>query len=390
MPRPLRFNILVFTLIRIVMNTMYRMVYPFLAVFGRGLGVDLPALSLALSTRSIVSAFSPFLASMADTRGRKAGMLLGVFLFIIGTGIVVIWPTYTSFFLALIITLLAKQIFDPSMQAYLGDHIPYERRGRVIGMTELGWSLSFFLGVPLMGFLIARQGWMAPFPLLTFLGVLSLAGVYYLLPKHPKPDGNLPSIWRNFQTVLTYRPALTALLMGFLMVSANEVVNLIFGVWLEDSFALQITALGLASAVIGLAEMGGDSLSAGFTDRLGKLRSIALGIVLNIIAGLALPFLARSIPGAVLGLFLFYITFEFTIVSSIPLMTEILPSARATLLSVNFATVSLGRALGAFLAVPIYNFGITGNVLVAMTFNLLALLTVYLLNRALRHRENAS
>lgn len=390
MPRPLRFNILVFTLIRIVMNTMYRMVYPFLAVFGRGLGVDLPALSLALSTRSIVSAFSPFLASMADTRGRKAGMLLGVFLFIIGTGIVVIWPTYTSFFLALIITLLAKQIFDPSMQAYLGDHIPYERRGRVIGMTELGWSLSFFLGVPLMGFLIARQGWMAPFPLLTFLGVLSLAGVYYLLPKHPKPDGNLSSIWRNFQTVLTYRPALTALLMGFLMVSANEVVNLIFGVWLEDSFALQITALGLASAVIGLAEMGGDSLSAGFTDRLGKLRSIALGIVLNIIAGLALPFLARSIPGAVLGLFLFYITFEFTIVSSIPLMTEILPSARATLLSVNFATVSLGRALGAFLAVPIYNFGITGNVLVAMTFNLLALLTVYLLNRALRHRENAS
>lgn len=369
---------------------MYRMVYPFLAVFGRGLGVDLPALSLALSTRSIVSAFSPFLASMADTRGRKAGMLLGVFLFIIGTVIVVIWPTYTSFFLALIITLLAKQIFDPSMQAYLGDHIPYERRGRVIGMTELGWSLSFFLGVPLMGFLIARQGWMAPFPLLTFLGVLSLAGVYYLLPKHPKPDGNLPSIWRNFQTVLTYRPALTALLMGFLMVSANEVVNLIFGVWLEDSFALQITALGLASAVIGLAEMGGDSLSAGFTDRLGKLRSIALGIVLNIIAGLALPFLARSIPGAVLGLFLFYITFEFTIVSSIPLMTEILPSARATLLSVNFATVSLGRALGAFLAVPIYNFGITGNVLVAMTFNLLALLTVYLLNRALRHRENAS
>lgn len=390
MPRPLRFNILVFTLIRIVMNTMYRMVYPFLAVFGRGLGVDLPALSLALSTRSIVSAFSPFLASMADTRGRKAGMLLGVFLFIIGTGIVVIWPTYTSFFLALIITLLAKQIFDPSMQAYLGDHIPYERRGRVIGMTELGWSLSFFLGVPLMGFLIARQGWMAPFPLLTFLGVLSLAGVYFLLPKHPKPNGNLPSIWRNFQTVLTYRPALTALLMGFLMVSANEVVNLIFGVWLEDSFALQITALGLASAVIGLAEMGGDSLSAGFTDRLGKLRSIALGIVLNIIAGLALPFLARSIPGAVLGLFLFYITFEFTIVSSIPLMTEILPSARATLLSVNFATVSLGRALGAFLAVPIYNFGITGNVLVAMTFNLLALLTVYLLNRALRHRENAS
>ena len=115
---------------------MHRMVYPFLAVFGRGLGVDLPALSIALTTRSAVGVFSPLLASVADTRGRRTGMLLGVLLFIIGTGIDVFWPTYPSFFLALIVTLLAKHIFDPSMQAYLGDQVPYERRGRVIGLTE--------------------------------------------------------------------------------------------------------------------------------------------------------------------------------------------------------------------------------------------------------------
>lgn len=369
---------------------MQRMVYPFLAVFGRGLGVDLQTLSIALTTRSAVGVLSPFLASVADTRGRRAGMLLGVFLFILGTGIVVIWPTYTSFFLALVMTLLAKQIFDPSLQAYLGDQVPYERRGRVIGLTELGWSLSFFLGVPLMGFLIARQGWVAPFPLLSFLGVLSLVGVYYLLPKQPKPNGNRPSMWRNFQTVLTYKPAIIALMMGFFMFSANEVFNLIFGVWLEDAFALQITALGLTAAVIGIAELGGDSLSAGFTDRLGKIQSIGLGVFLNIIAGLALPFLARSMPGAILGLFLFYITFEFSVVSSIPLMTEIFPAARATLLSINFATASLGRALGAFLAVPIYAWGIKGNMLVAAVLNLLVLLMVFLLNRALSDSEKAS
>jgi len=159
---------------------------------------------------------------------------------------------------------------------------------------------------------------------------------------------------------------------------------------LEDAFALQITALGLAAAAIGMAELGGDSLSAGFTDRLGKLQSIGLGVVLNIMAGLVLPFLARSMPGAVLGLFLFYITFEFSVVSSIPLMTEILPAARATLLSINFATASLGRALGAFLAVPIYTWGIKGNMVVAAAINLLVLLTVFLLSRALSDSEKAS
>ena len=384
----LRLNVLVFTLIRIVMNTMHRMVYPFLAVFGRGLGVDLPALSIALTTRSAVGVFSPFLASVADTRGRKAGMLLGVLLFITGTSIVVIWPTYTSFFLALIITMLGKYIFDPSMQAYLGDQVPYDRRGRVMAITELGWSLSFVIGVPLMGFLIARQGWMAPFPLLTLLGLLSLGGLYWLLPKDPKFDGKRPSMWRNFQAVLTYTPAIAGLALGFLISSANEVVNLVFGVWLENAFALQITALGAVAAVIGLGELGGESLSAGFTDRLGKPESVGLGIILNILAALALPFLGRSMPGAVLGLFLFYITFEFTLVSSIPMMTEIMPSARATYLSISIASVSLGRALGALLAVPIYNRGIMGNVLAAAAINLLALLALYLLKRTLLGREN--
>ena len=51
----------------------------------------------------------------------------------------------------------------------------------------------------------------------------------------------------------------------------------IFGVWLEDSFDLQIAALGAASAVIGLSELGGEGLVAAFVDRLGKPRAIGLG-----------------------------------------------------------------------------------------------------------------
>lgn len=379
----LRLNVLVFTLIRIVLNTMHRMVYPFLAVFGRGLGVDVPTISIALTTRSAVGVFSPLLASVADTRGRKAGMLLGLLIFSAGTGLVVIWPTFTSFFLALILTLLGKYIFDPSMQAYLGDQVPYDRRGRVMAITELGWSLSFVIGVPLMGFVIARRGWMATFPLLTLLGLLSMVGLYWLLPKDPKPDVNRPSIWRNFYAVLSYTPALAGLAFGFLISSANEVVNLIFGVWMEDAFALQIMALGAASAVIGLSELGGDSLSVVLTDRLGKPHAVGLGIILNSLAALALPILGGTLPGAMVGLFVFYITFEFAVVSSIPMMTEILPSARATFLSINLAVVSLGRAFGALLAPSLYTWGIVGSALAALTFNLLALIALRRLTRVL-------
>ncbi len=389
MKASLRFQIPVFTLIRVGLNTMHRMVYPFLAVFGRGLGVDLPAMGLAVTLRSLGGVVGPFLAVVADSRGRKTGMLLGLVFFTIGTGMVIFWPTYPVFILTLLLTMLGKYVFDPSMQAYLGDRVPYERRGRAMAITEYGWSLSFFLGVPVMGFLITRWGWLAPFPLLFILGAVSLLAIAWMLPRDPNPDPVQARFWRNLRAVLTYPPALLGLSVGLFISTANEIINLVFGVWLEDSFGLKIAALGAAAAVIGISELAGETFSVGFTDRLGKPNSVAVGLLLNCLAALALPLLGRSLPGALVGLFLFYISFEFTIVSAIPMMTEIMPAARATLLATSIAGHSLGRAMGALLATPLYSLGLASgelpglllSSLAAIFFNLIALVAVLLLRK---------
>ncbi|GEM_PF-3450230 len=57
-----------------------------------------------------------------------------------------------------------------------------------------------------------------------------------------------------------------------------------------------------------------------------------------------------------------------------PLMTELAPLARATLMSFNVAALSLGRALGAPLAPFLYHFGFLAVAAGAVGFNLLALL----------------
>jgi hypothetical protein len=79
-----------------------------------------------------------------------------------------------------------------------------------------------------------------------------------------------------------------------------------------------------------------------------------------------------------LSLFLFYLTYEFTIVSGIPLMTEILPSARATMLAAHMALIALGRSIGDLVAPPLFTQsvlpGISANALAAIVFNLLALI----------------
>jgi MFS transporter, DHA1 family, inner membrane transport protein len=363
-----------FAMTRMVLNTNTRMFYPFLAVFARGLGVDIAQISLAISARQLVGALNPFLASLVDLRGRKTGMLFGVGIFIFANVIVVIWPVYPIFFLTLILAMLGSFLAIFSIQAYIGDNVPYAQRGRVIAITEMGWSLSFILIIPIVGFLIARSGWLGPFPLMIGLGVAIFLLLARLVPPDPARTAAVNGIIGNFGFVIRSGPALAALAMGFLFTMANEVVNLMFGVWMEDSFSLQIMALGAASAVIGISELSGEGLTALLVDRLGKERSILTGLVLNGLSAAMLPLLGTSVAGGLTGLFFFYLTFEFTIVSSLPLLTEILPSARATLMGMYIAIFSLGRAVGAFIAPQLYLTGFWLNSVAALVLDILAIL----------------
>jgi len=378
----LRFQLLIITVLRTIFNTMHRMVYPFLGTFARGLGVDITAMSLALTSRSMVGAFVPFIASVSDQRGRRFGMLTGIALFTFGVSLVVISPSLWTLTAALILALLGKYMFDPAMQAYFGDRIPYQQRGRALAFTELAWSLSFIVGIPAMGFLIARFGWASPFTVLTVLGFGMFATIWWMLPRQDANHVPARNPWANFGTVLKNVPALAGISIALWASAGNELVSLIFGVWLEDSFGLQIAALAGASAVIGFSELGGEGLAATLTDRIGKPRAIILGLSANSVAAVLLPFIGRTEIGALIGLFLFYITFEYMLVSHIPMISELAPGARATTMAFNVSGHSIGRAIGAFLAPFIYKqFGFMFVALLAVVFNVIGLLALRMMQK---------
>jgi predicted MFS family arabinose efflux permease len=376
----LNFQLTVFVIVRLAINTFFRMIYPFLSFFAKGLGVDLRTISYAITTRSLMGIISPLLASVADSRGRKVGMLIGTIVFTAAICLVVFWPTFPAFFLSLSFGMIGYLIFVPSLQAYLGDQVPYERRGRILGITEFAWSISAIVGVPLVGLVIARHGWLAPFPLIALMGGLAFIILAWMLPKDPQPKvGNL-GFWRNLHKVFSYPPAIAALVMAGFYTAANETITLVYGVWVEQAFALSITSLGATALAIGISELGGETLVTAFTDRIGKRKALAIGILGNCLAALALPIFGRWLIGALISLFLFYLTFEFTMVSGIPLMSEILPSARATMLASHMALIAVGRSIGDLLAPTLFTQsvipGIAANALVAILFNLLALIAL--------------
>jgi len=378
--RTLNFQVTAFVIIRLAINTLYRMIYPFLSYFAKGMGVDLRTISYAITARSMMGLISPLLASIADSRGRKAGMLTGILIFTAAISLVVFWPTFIAFFIAISLASIGYLIFVPSLQAYVGDQVPYEKRGRVLGITEFAWSLSAIIGVPLAGLIIAKHGWLAPFPLIALLGALAFITLAWMLPKDPVPVKGNPGFWKNLQKVFAYPPAVAALLMAGLYTAANETITLVYGVWVEQAFNLSIVSLGATALAIGISELGGETLVTMFTDKIGKRKALALGIIGNCLATLALPIFGRWMIGAMVSLFLFYLTFEFTVVSGIPLMTEILPSTRATMMASHMAFIAVGRSVGDLIAPSLFTQtlmpGIAANALAAIVFNLLALVAL--------------
>jgi len=337
----------VIMLARVALNLQFRVVYPFLPAIGRGLGVPLEQVSLLLTARSLMGATSPLYGFLADRYGRRAWMLAGLAALLVGTILVGIAPSFWVALAAFALLGLSKAAYDPAMQAYISDAVPYAQRGRVLAFIELSWSLSWLIGVPAAGFAIAAAGWRSPFWAIAGLGAISLLLTWRSHPaRHTAPNSSPPPARAStFAQVSALRPAALALAVSFLLMMANDNVFIVYGAWMEDQFGLAVSAVGVASIVVSLAELAAEGTSAGIVDRLGKRRAVLTGLLLNVLAYLLLPRLAGTLVSALVGVALMFVTFEFSIVSMLPLMSELVPEARGTVMALNSAAMAAGRVV---------------------------------------------
>ncbi len=364
------------TPIRILLNTAYRMVYPFLPAFSRGLDVTPETVTQLLALRGAFGLAGPLFGLVPDHFGRRLAMALGLLVFAAGFGAAALWPSLITFVAAVFAALIAKALFDPALLAHLGDQTPYERRGRVMGITEFGWAGATFVGIPLLGLLIARFGWSAPFAPLAVLGLVAVFGVLRVVAGASgtaSPLRTEPVQWRAL-----LQPHLLAVIsFGGLTSLGNEMLNVVYGGWMEQTFDLRVAELGLTVTVIGAAELAGEGLVAALADRVGKRRMVLAATVLAAAAYALLPFLSGNLWLALGGIFLVYIGFEIGIVANIPLLTELVPEARSTVVSTSGALHSLGRMAGALLGAWLFKAGFQWVGLAAALINVLVVVIVW-------------
>ena len=357
------------------------MIYPFLPAFSRGLGVSVAALAPLVALRGFAGLLSPIFGPLSERYGRRPMLILSMLIFVAGCLVIVVWPKFWVLGLSLLIIATAKVVYDPAMQAYIGDVVEYERRGRILSITELSWAGAFFLGVPAIGFVMDRQGWTAPFLWLALFGVV---GAFFLWRALPGPAADkrrsqATTLKKTIEIVKKEKVIWAASIYLLLVMAANELLLIIYGLWMEDSFSLSLTTLGLATAVIGGAELIGEVVTAISVDKIGKRRFVLITGLMTGFMYLVIPFANRGLFMALATLFVLFFFFEMTVVGGVPLLTELVPSARGIVMSVALAAGGVGRALGALVGPRIWfaggmgALGLTSAIMMMLSLVILAL-----------------
>lgn len=379
-PRRLVVELIAAALARLVLNTARRFAYPFAPALARGLDVPLTHVTSLVALNQGAGLLSPVVGPMADRWGPRTMMLVGLGCLATGMLGAAALPFYATVLVALALAGLGKSCFDPALQAFVGARVRWERRGLAIGLMEFGWAGSSLIGIPMVGWLIQRHGWRAPFSLLGALALAALLLLAVLLPRlrvaRSAPAGSV-SLLATWKRLLRRRAAVGALGYSVCFSMANDTLFVVYGAWLERDFHLPLAALGGATMAIGAAELLAELLTALLSDRIGLARAAVGGVALTAAAYLAMPVVAQSLPLALAALFVVFLAFEFTVVTALSLITEILPDARGTMMGALGATGSTGRMLGALTGGYVWLWGgLTATACVAGAWSLVGLLSL--------------
>ena len=352
---------------RLVINISRRFPYPFVSAIGASFSVSADSIQNVIALTNGAGLLSPILGTIFAHYGRKA-VMVGVLVMMSGMSLLsAFFADYGIFVVVMFALGVGKIIYDPTIQAYFGDTIHFTRRARVMGFAELSWALSLLIAAPVAGFLLDSSSLQAVFLFLSIMLGAGALAIWLVVESDREHDQDHPIRVVNpltaMRAVSAHGPAVAALVYSLCLTLSHEIFFINYGLWMEDSFGLLLTALGAITIVIAVAEVIGEFIVITVADRFGTKPTSMYGMLVAALCFFIIPYLDFSLPLAMFGIFIMFICIETAIVAALPLFTEIMPKSRAVMMSANMGAHSLGRVSGAALGALIYKFS-DGNFLV--------------------------
>lgn len=375
---PLRpIDLLVVTSGRLASTTAFRIVYPLLPFLSSRFDVSLQQVATLVALQTAASLASPIGGTFADKYGERKVMLGGLITFIVGALLCSFTDVFWLFQVGYLLIGLATAFYLPSAQSYLSARSPYEQRGRMLGIFETAWAISAIVGVAPLMYLIDLQNNISwAYGILAAVGAFGFLSVFQL-PEH-HTQRNTESSEPGFSWETIKMPSLWFLLLfPFLTLGGNDLFFVTQSTWLKDVMGANESMLGNLFVLIGIAELTGSLAVVGFSDRLGKRRSVLASFTITSLCLVLMPILDSSIVATIVILFIFYFMIEYAIVATFPLLSEALPQARGTMMALVSATIGFGRIFSSLSSEWLYDTGqMTLVTAVAASASMLGLLAM--------------
>ncbi|MFM8266663.1 MAG: MFS transporter [Ilumatobacteraceae bacterium] len=345
------------TLARTTANGCFRFAPPFLSVIASGVGVSLATIGVAVAVSELAGLLSPLTGAVAERFHRRTAMTAGL-VGVAAAALLAAASTHVAVLaLALVLLAQSKVLFDLGLVDWVSDRVPYERRGRVIGLTETSWALGLLVGVTSMGLLASVTSWRLAY-VAGAIAVVVLAGLVRARvdddPAHHRAER------ADRPPVRITRLAVVVACGTFTLMGTSQMLFVTFGSWLGDEFGFSAAGVAAVAFGLGFAELAASLGSARLADRWGKERAGAAGAMLMVPAALLLAAVDERLLFGLPLLVIAFAGFEFAVVSIIPLGTRMVPGAPAIGMSIILATGTLGRATASIPATSTYvRYGLT-------------------------------
>jgi predicted MFS family arabinose efflux permease len=344
-----------FMLSRFAQDSASRAPLPFLGVIAAAYSQDIGAVSWLSVALTLAGLISPLTSLLSHRFGSRQMLFWPPLVFVIACALLPFAPTFASVIGLFIAISLTKAMFDPQVQTFIAERVPFERRGTVIGVLELSWALSFIIGAPVFGLLVDRVSWSAPFVLMGGIALFGMVAVwFYVRPAMSGPTPNASFSLEPWRAVWKEPRARSfwAFTIGIML--AAQMPFLVYPSWMKAHFHLTNGQLGLVSTSIGVADVIAEILVIAFLDRIGKRRAVLIAGAFFALAFGLFWGLSASLPGMMVALFSIYLGFEFTLVASLPIASETVPESRAAMMGWNTAATAAGRIIGSLIALPLF------------------------------------
>ena len=314
---------------------------------------DFPGESISELGQFLVGAYAltyailaPALGPISDRIGRLPLIRAGMALLTIATVASAVAPGVAFLAGARAAAGIGAALFTPAAYAFVGDRYAYEGRQRAMAVVLAGLPVSTVVGVPLAGLLAAAGSWRWGLVAVSSIGALAMLSSFRLSSQRSSTQSGY---WSSIVAALRDGAAMTPISVSFLWFVASLGLFTYIGQYLYSLFDFGARERALAVGAYGLMGIVGEFGGAAFARRAGKRMAVLLGL-LGLVGAFLLVALNRSSgPVAVLALAVWGAASWFGMPSQQAIISELRPTARGTLLSLNNSSMYLGAVVGSAL-----------------------------------------